>query len=111
MRLPVLLRMAILTFSSTTNFCRRVHRIVLVTLQQKRRESGESSLRNMDFGAVYPHDLCTDQDVRMAALVFIPVFSGPQEAGHWWATRTEYEHGGIVVYFDSLRTRLLSYDV
>jgi hypothetical protein len=45
---------------------------------------------------VYPNDPSTDEDVRKAPLVFIPVFHGPVQGGHWALLvidRTEYEPG------------------
>jgi hypothetical protein len=45
---------------------------------------------------VYPDDPSTDEDVRKEPLVFIPVFHGPVQGGHWSLLvidRTEYEPG------------------
>jgi hypothetical protein len=84
--------------------CRRVHSTVLVELLRRRRENGEQSLEHFDFGSLLPDGGCNDEDVRTAQLVFIPVFCGPIEAGHWALLvidRTKYKPG-VAVYFDSL---------
>jgi hypothetical protein len=63
--------------------CRRVYSCVLTTLRDNlRRNGGNYFNEDTDFGLVLPGSGCTYEDVRTAALVFIPVFMGATEGGH-----------------------------